>query len=836
MRRRVSLLLLFLPFAAGGQGLDDARALQKKGALQEAQEAYESLIPGFRGRDPASLAAALAALGQIASARGDYDRAYARATEALQIYRQLHDAHGEARTLNSIGTTAMFRADYDLALRDFAEALQVERAAGDGEAEMDTLNDIGSVHFFQASYLDALRAYREAMARVDRSPSEPWSAHQRAITIANLAALFQRLGQDEQALRWYQDLRESTDALNASQQARILTNQGVLYRRLEDPIKALQADRKALALLSQREDVDTKVGVLMNIGIIEALDMGDPGAALADFTEALEIAEKTGNRREAMQARLYRGETFFRGGEAGKSQAEFEAALAAAKELGTNEEQWKALHGLGRAARSAGHADVAVARFHEAIAVIESTRARLQLTSLRTDFLADKRDVYDALIELSLPGARPAAIFELIERSRARNFQDRIGQGQPTLKAVQERLGPDTLLVEYWIDPRQSAALWVTSDAAGMVPIDFDAAALDELGKDLSSDSGDEWKRLAALMGDRLLAGIERLAQARHLLVVPDGPLATLAFDALTPHGGPPLVERMDVVNLPTAALLLREPPRASLSWPWKRELLAFADPRISTAPGRTAADTLGGTELRGALPASADEARAIARSCRGRAELHLGVDDLKRYLVNGQAAPLLHLATHATADLTSPERSRILFSPAAPQDRADYLFLKEVYALDLRGVDLATLSACDTERGKSIRGEGVQGFSRALLSAGARASVTALWSVGDEPSRELMKQFYHELNRGVPKVEALRTAKLRFLHSGTQFAHPRFWAAFVLSGEGMRPIPKVVPWSYLFVGGILLILGGVGLYRVIRSRPRVRPRRLPPLDRALHR
>jgi len=50
------------------------------------------------------------------------------------------------------------------------------------------------------------------------------------------------------------------------------------------------------------------------------------------------------------------------------------------------------------------------------------------------------------------------------------------------------------------------------------------------------------------------------------------------------------------------------------------------------------------------------------------------------------------------------------------------YLFLKELYDLDLRGVDLATLSACDTEQGKSVgAARAWQSFSRALLAAGAR-------------------------------------------------------------------------------------------------------------------
>ena len=157
-------------------------------------------------------------------------------------------------------------------------------------------------------------------------------------------------------------------------------------------------------------------------------------------------------------------------------------------------------------------------------------------------------------------------------------------------------------------------------------------------------------------------------------------------------------------------------------------------------------------------------------------------------------------MSTHATADDDNPERSRILFSPAEPDQPADYLFLKEINALDLQGVDLTTLSACDTERGKLVKGEGIQGFSRALLSAGSRATVTSLWRVADQPTAELMKQFYYELSRDSTKAEALRQAKLKFLHSETALKHPRHWAAFILHGDGLQPIPTVISWQKLIV------------------------------------
>jgi MYXO-CTERM domain-containing protein len=118
------------------------------------------------------------------------------------------------------------------------------------------------------------------------------------------------------------------------------------------------------------------------------------------------------------------------------------------------------------------------------------------------------------------------------------------------------------------------------------------------------------------------------------------------------------------------------------------------------------------------------------------------------------------------------------------------------------------------------VRGEGVQGFSRALLAAGARSSITALWRVSDGASRELMKQLYYELNHGVPKAEALRKAKLRLLRSSSDLSEPRYWAAFVLSGDGVYAIPRFVPWSWFFAALAVLVLIGAGVHRRRRSHP----------------
>ena len=121
------------------------------------------------------------------------------------------------------------------------------------------------------------------------------------------------------------------------------------------------------------------------------------------------------------------------------------------------------------------------------------------------------------------------------------------------------------------------------------------------------------------------------------------------------------------------------------------------------------------------------------------------------------------------------------------------------------------------------VRGEGVRAFSRALLSSGAGAALTTLWRVDDQSTSEFMKQFYYfALEKHKPKAEALRLAKLTLLKSNTAFQNPSNWAAFVLSGDGLTPLPRVYSWSEIVLSGLVLVAALSAIFSWLRSRRRV--------------
>lgn len=808
------------------RSLETARRLTEEKSFAAALKAYEAALPAIRAsRDRKLLAQALLEAGQAAMSSGSYVHAVEWAGESAALFRQLSDNANESAAHNVVGSAEVYRGNYAGALEAYERALALDRRQGDARGEITRLSNIASIYFFQGKYLDALDMYDQALRRVNETAREPWNPSRRQLVLANLAILYEQLGQNEKALEYYQEAAAGAN-LPPREQGQLLSSMGTLYRRLGDAVKALEIYNRAEKLFAQEHLSDGEIHNLQNAGIAQALDFHDTERALASFSRALALAKETGNRRETILAHLFRGEALYRGGRGKEAAADFAEALTGARAIGGREEEWTALYGRGRVEEQAGDAQRALATFLEAIGVIESVRSRMGSSSLKSDFLADKREVYDSAIDLLLrdPAPDAARLFGMIEQARSRNLQDRLRAiSEPlTLSNVQSKVAAGRMLIEYWTANGKVAALWITRSATGVVAraLPADAAALLRG----FSDAGPAWRADAERAGELLIAGIPWGRDVTDVSIIPDGILSSTPFELLAESTGAPLlVERAAVTYLPSAALLLRPGSRRAPSFPWRPQLIAFGDPVVNGSGALP-------TDQRWArLPASARELHSIARVLPGRARIYAAADDLKRHLLESNLAgvPLLHFSTHAAADTADPNRSRILFTPEPAKRGSEYLFRPEVQNLALDGVDLVTLSACETEGGRLARGEGVQSFSRAFLAAGARSTVTTLWRVADGPTAEFMRLFYGRLARGETKAQALRGTKLEFLHSRSELAHPQYWAAFVLNGDGQDAIPPVWSWVWIALPLCAAVLAIV-IYRRARERALAAPKAKP--------
>jgi CHAT domain-containing protein len=747
---------------------------------------------------------------QQALASGHYSEAVEKGKKAAELFRQTGDRTQQGRALTTAGLAEMYLGDYPAALATLNQALELARQTGDVEREITRLSDVGIIYYYLGRYGDALLQYQEGLRRVQAFPNEKWSASRRQLVVANIAIVYQTLGQYDRSLDLYSDLLKTPQALPPVEQAQVLTNIGVLRRRLGDPQKALQTYREAQAIYQRAAYRDGEIAVLNNIGIVQAMDLADFPSALATFNAGLQMAEASNDRPLMVHAHLYRGEMFYRAGDLQNSAADFHAAADEAAALTEPEEEWKAVFGLARIADKRGDHALADQLLNRAINLIESLRADTGGSSLASEFLADKRDVYDLLIEHT---TEPQQLFRLMEHSRARVLQSRVRDFRE-LPAIVRSVPEGTAVLEYWVGRSSVLALWIAHGETGVRRSALTTEELEQwtaFSQSLSQPQDASWRTPAAAIADKLIQGLSVLQDPRihHLVIVPDGILSQIPFDVFPLNDSTLMVERFAISYLP-AASLLESSSRTAVRWPWQRTLEVFADP--SSGTGGSAGEA--SPRAWPPLPEARHEAQAIAAIVGGARRVHIGPEARKIFLHTDAIPPLLHFASHAFADSRKPDLSFILLAPASASQRFDYLFLREVSALPLREVEMVTVSACQTDAGKLVRGEGVESFSWAFLSAGAHSIVSSLWSVSDRATAALMIRFYQQLRARNSKTEALQQAKLELLRNpATQ--HPAYWAGFVLNGEAESEIPYVLSWGWFAAAVALLLAVGLLVYRI---------------------
>lgn len=319
---------------------------------------------------------------------------------------------------------------------------------------------------------------------------------------------------------------------------------------------------------------------------------------------------------------------------------------------------------------------------------------------------------------------------------------------------------------------------------------------------------------------------------AKRIFIVPDGALHMINFAALPEAGTDSryLVERGMLFHYLSAERdLVTE---ASLD-PAGVGLLAVGNPSFNRpelargkAPGRKT-DTLAGNNrpvFRGArsscsamqtmqfaeLPSSAKEVENISRLWKrdviGSGDVIELTGELagpERFKAMAPGRRTIHLAVHgfvAGMDCADPLRNEnpLLLTGLAlaganwrggNQTGEDgILTAEEIASLDLRGVEWAVLSACDTGLGKATRSEGVFGLRRAFQMAGAHTVIMSLWPVEDKVTTDWMQVLYEKrLSRQMDTANSVRAASVEMLKrrraAGTG-THPFYWAPFVAVGD----------------------------------------------------
>lgn len=263
------------------------------------------------------------------------------------------------------------------------------------------------------------------------------------------------------------------------------------------------------------------------------------------------------------------------------------------------------------------------------------------------------------------------------------------------------------------------------------------------------------------------------LAEKKRLVICPDGPLWGLPFQALLRRSEPEGKERFLFEDFEIVYAYSASTARAALTS--KPYTSAEDAPPVTVFAGPASEPTFP------RLPGALQEARAI-KSLFPQARIVTGTVATEAE-VRRSSAGNLHFATHGWFNDLSPLESGLVLAAERPPSPDDGLLTaREILGLDLRS-DLVVLSGCSTAAGKQHQGEGLVGLGWALSAAGARAQMLTLWDVPDESTEQFMREFYRRLSTGTSRSAALREAT-RALAGSERYAHPRYWAPFVLFGD----------------------------------------------------
>jgi CHAT domain-containing protein len=365
------------------------------------------------------------------------------------------------------------------------------------------------------------------------------------------------------------------------------------------------------------------------------------------------------------------------------------------------------------------------------------------------------------------------------------------------LRDLQSTLRPDEAILEYVLAEPNSYCLKITREnirvimlPAGRDRIESLVDGYLEAVKSRASEAAVSKELFSATLASVL--GAE--PQSR-LIVVPDGKLNLLPFDALRDSDGRYVLESHVVTYAPSATvlhLLRRDPAEGSPLGLVAVGGAIYSGSAVSRTPVELAAADLFGLDgvTFPKLPGSKQEIHSIDNIIRGSNKLLFDSDATE---AGFKAMPLesfrlVHLAVHGVANTQFPDRAALILgtSPASPDD--GLLQVREIRDLPLRA-DLVVLSACETGSGKLLGAEGIASLERAFLLAGAKAVVASLWTADDIFTIALMKRFYQHLAIGSEKGAALRQAKLDLLQEFGNQAVPVYWAGFTLVGEGSQPV-----------------------------------------------
>jgi CHAT domain-containing protein/lipopolysaccharide biosynthesis regulator YciM len=807
-------------FREAGRKYDEAHALNTlghpsfyRGRNDEARAIYTRAAAMFRElNDPTSEALPLQNLAVLDQDRGDYAHAIESYERLLARMSTGSDPLERVSLLNNAALVYDILGNTDKALQAYMSALAIAEPAQFAQDRARTLHGLGNLYLRLGARQRAGEFLRDALQiRRTLQPADRRGLYASLIAVGEW---HRERGEHTEAIKLHVEAYEH--AVSAAQKARAHLAIGGDHLENDSIEQALASYERGLAI-----DLPDHLPVraLLKSAYGDAkLRSGDPvGYAL--ITSAASTHRAQGNDELAAQDFLRLAQADVKRGRMNDAVRNVGTALALFERhrASAMNPDLRATYVGSRAAAYELQAEIQMTLAERARSQAE--RERLQLTALatvatrRTRALMDFRQLAEPQAlgidrDLSARQHRLAALLDqqdppmdkvLAVRKEIGVLNARLdllhardaGPSATTeaasidaIDAFRAAMPEDTIALAYLLGDVRSWLWTITRRGVQAFALE-NRARLDQAARELQ----ELWSRPLSQANDRgreeiasrtILGGASALlASVKSVQVIPDGELRRVPFAALripTDGGASRLVETHAVTLLPS----LRFAANAAAAGNAKRMLLLGDPLPAPRAPQRFETDPIAFR----ALPGTRRELAVISEvAVDWEKDVLSGARATKQALFGTRLGSyrVLHFATHGRADVSSPQLSALMLSPAARGTGGDAaLSLREIVGLDLNA-DLVVLSACEGALGKQYRGQLSFGLSEAFLLGGSRTVVGSLWRVSDAATQRYMTLFYDQYiaRAATPAAAAQRAA--RVMINDPKYAHPFYWAAFVV-------------------------------------------------------
>ena len=831
------------------EALDDKRGIAQlqrdigslhymRGNLSLALDSYrKGLELGEAVKDDSLISYALNSIGFVHSVEGNYPLALEYYQKSLTISEKLGNKLLTADTLSKIGSANYSQGNYGQALAYYHKSLRLREALGDKPGVTSTLTGIGNVHLMQRSTDLALEYFQRSLALGQEVGNRRPIAH----TLMSIGIAYRERGDYGLALEYFHKSLKLSEELGD----RLLVSHALYQIGFANQVQgkydlALDHYRKSLTL---KEALNERRGIAETLNDIATVqyEQGNYRSALETSARAVAIAREIGSRETLWEAPTTSGRAHRMLGQSEQSRYAFQEAIAAIEDfrtqVGGGEQE---LQRFFENKVSPYHAMVelltAQNNHREALVYAERAKSRVLLDvlqgsnrSVTKDMTAEEQEqerrLRSELVSLNSQVARErlrpqpdqtgsADLNARLQKARLEYeaFQTDLYSAHPelrmrrgeaktlTLEEAGELLTEDQDVLLEYVVTNERTYLFVMTANGGASPPKLKSYTLPITRNDLAEHvkafrqqlaRRDLTFRASASKLYGLLMGPVRgdLQGKRTLVIVPDGVLWELPFQALTDAHGHYLIEDHAISYGPSLTVLreMRRLRKHKQSVKRDNDLLAIGNPELRSETTERVKAVHRDERLE-PLPQAETEVKTLGQLYGSRSTIYTGADAREdRFKQEASRFKVLHLATHGILDDASPMYSQIVL--AKSDDSEDGLLEAwEIMKLNLNA-DLVVLSACESGRGRVGAGEGVIGLTWALFVAGSPTLVVSQWKVESTSTSQLMVEFHRNLQAKTQtsrfsKAEALQRAALKML--GTKnFRHPFYWAGFILVGDG---------------------------------------------------